>query len=93
MRLPYLLNFLGSFIEKPSKCDIFLTGIFTQSLKTISLFAFLLHILVCTESFSTCPSKKSAPKRIKKGIIRVRIALYFKKERCKKTPLLKNQHL
>jgi hypothetical protein len=54
----------------------------------MSLFAFLLHILVCTESLITCPCKKSAPKRIKKGIMRIRIAFYFKKERCKKTPLL-----
>jgi hypothetical protein len=82
-----------SSIEKPSKCDIFLTGIFTQSLKTISLFAFLLHILVCTESLNTWPSKKSVQKRIKKEIKKIRIAFYFKKERCKKTPLLEIQHL
>jgi hypothetical protein len=59
----------------------------------MSLFAFLLHILVCTESLNTWPSKKCAPKKIKKDIMRIRIAFYFKKERCKKTPLLENQHL
>jgi hypothetical protein len=62
-------------VLKSGNLEIFLTGILIQSLKTISLLAFLRHILVSTESVISCPVTEKREKqrkiKMKKGLIKM----------------------